>query len=86
MTKFGEDSKVSRPVKELKGFEKVFLKAGETKKVFVMLDKRAFSYFDVDSKNWRAEVGDYEILTGRSSAEIVLRGEATLNIELMSDS
>jgi beta-glucosidase len=73
-----KDSKVSRPVKELKGFEKVFLKAGESKKVSVVLDKRAFSYYDVSAKNWRAEAGDYEILIGRSSAEIVLRGKAIL--------
>ena len=79
-----KDSKVSRPVKELKGFEKVFLKAGATKKVSVTLDKRAFSYFDINSKNWRAEAGEYEILVGRSSAEIVLRGKATLENEIES--
>ena len=80
-----KDSKVSRPVKELKGFEKVFLKAGEMKKVSVTLDKRAFSYFDVNSKNWRAEAGDYDILVGRSSAEIVLRGKATVKSETTSE-
>jgi beta-glucosidase len=80
-----KNSKVARPVKELKGFEKVFLKAGETKKVSVTLDRRAFSYFDVGSKNWRAEAGDYDILIGRSSAEIVLRGKATLKSELTSE-
>ncbi|MEK7724667.1 MAG: glycoside hydrolase family 3 C-terminal domain-containing protein, partial [Acidobacteriota bacterium] len=80
-----KDSKVSRPIKELKGFEKVFLKAGETKKVSITLDKRAFSYFDVNSKNWRAEAGDYEILVGRSSAEIVLKGKAILKSDLISE-
>jgi beta-glucosidase len=80
-----KSSKVSRPVKELKGFEKVFLKAGESKKVSVILDKRAFSYFDVGAKNWRADAGDYEILIGRSSAEIVLRGKANLKSEILSE-
>ncbi len=80
-----KDSKVARPIKELKGFEKVFLKAGETKKVSVTLDKRAFSYFDVNSKNWRAEAGDYDILVGRSSAEIVLKGKVNLKSDLLSE-
>ncbi len=74
-----KESKVPRPIKELKGFEKVFLKAGETKKITAVLDRRAFSYFDVSAKNWRAEPGDYEILIGRSSAEIVLRERVKLN-------
>jgi beta-glucosidase len=80
-----KDAKVSRPVKELKGFEKVFLKAGETKKVSVILDKRAFSYFDVNSKKWLAEAGDYEILVGSSAAEIVLKGKANLKSDLISE-
>ncbi len=73
-----KDSKVARPIKELKGFEKVFLKAGETKKVSAILDKRAFSYYDVGAKNWNAEAGTYEILIGRSSTEIVLRESVSL--------
>lgn len=74
-----KDSKVARPIKELKGFDKVFLKAGETKKVSVTLDSRAFSYYDVKSNNWLAEPGDYDILVGRSSAEILLSGKVKLN-------
>ncbi|MEA2959295.1 MAG: beta-glucosidase, partial [Alphaproteobacteria bacterium] len=46
-------SKVLRPVKELKGFFKVRLGPGETKKVSVMLDSRALSYYDVNAKQWR---------------------------------
>ena len=80
-----QNSKVARPVKELKGFEKVFLKQGESKKVSVILDKRAFSYYDVNSKNWRADAGDYDILVGRSSAEIVLRGKANLKSDVTSE-
>jgi beta-glucosidase len=80
-----KNSKVERPIKELKGFDKVFLKAGESKKVSVILDKRAFSYWDVTAKNWQADAGDYDILVGRSSAEIVLKGKANLKSEMTSE-
>ncbi|HEV2862164.1 MAG TPA: glycoside hydrolase family 3 C-terminal domain-containing protein [Pyrinomonadaceae bacterium] len=70
---------VPRPAKELKGFSKVFLRPGETKRVTVTLDARAFSYYDVNSKSWRAEPGDYGVLVGRSSEQIELRGKATLS-------
>lgn len=80
-----KDSKVARPANELKGFEKVFLKPGESRNVYVTLDSRAFSYYDVNSKNWRAEAGTYEILVGRSSADIVLRGKALLKNEITTD-
>ena len=70
-------SKVLRPVKELKGFFKVRLGPGETKKVSVMLDSRALSYYDVNAKQWRAEPGDFNVLVGRSSEDIELRGKLT---------
>ena len=71
-------SKVPRPGKELKGFAKVTLQPGETKKVSVVLDSRSLSYFDVNSKQWRAEPGDFSIFVGRSSQQIELRGKLTL--------
>ena len=71
-------AKVSRPTKELKGFSKVILRPGETRKVLVVLDRRALSYYDVDAKQWRAEPGDYTVLVGRSSEQIELRGKLTL--------
>lgn len=71
-------ARAPRPAKELKGFTKVFLKPGETKHVNVALDRRAFSYYDMNAKQWRAELGEYEILVGRSSAQIELRGKVTL--------
>jgi beta-glucosidase len=70
-------SKVLRPVKELKGFFKVRLGPGETKKVSVMLDSRALSYYDVNAKRWRAEAGDFKVLVGRSAEDIELRGKLT---------
>ncbi|MGM0873438.1 MAG: glycoside hydrolase family 3 C-terminal domain-containing protein [Bacillota bacterium] len=65
-------SSVIRPEKELKGFEKVELQPGEEKTITFTLDKRAFAYYNVDLKDWHVESGDFEILVGKSSKEIVL--------------
>jgi beta-glucosidase len=69
---------VPRPVKELKGFAKVNLKPGETRRVTLTLDRRAFSFFDVTKNEWRAEPGDFAILVGGSSDNIRLRTTFTL--------
>ncbi len=69
---------VPRPVKELKGFAKVDLKPGETRRVTLTLDPRAFSFYDVTKKDWSAEPGDFTILVGGSSDNIQLRGNFTL--------
>lgn len=66
------ESSVLRPVKELKGFEKVSLEPGEEKEVTFVLDKRAFAYYNVDIKDWHVESGNFEILIGKSSRDIVL--------------
>lgn len=68
-------AKVPRPAKELKGFAKVSLRRGETRHISVTLDQRALSYYDVTAKEWRADPGDFDILVGRSSAQIELRGK-----------
>jgi beta-glucosidase len=72
------ESDVIRPVKELKGFEKIDLAPGEEKKVSFKLGKRAFAFYDTDIKDWRVESGDFKILVGKSSAEIVL--SATVSV------
>jgi len=72
-------SAVPRPVKELKGFAKVRLNPGETMRVSLTLDRRAFSYYDVDKKDWHAEPGAFTILVGSSSAKIELEGLFTLS-------
>jgi beta-glucosidase len=74
----GGHTKVTRPAKELKGFAKVTLRPGETKRVSVLLDRRAFSYYNADAKRWTAEPGEYELLVGSSSEDIQLRGKVTL--------
>jgi beta-glucosidase len=75
-------TKVPRPAKELKGFSKVWLKPGESKKVSITLDTRSFTYYDVDSKQWRAEPGTFDVLVGRSSDQIELKDKITLSTAL----
>ena len=71
-------SKVPRPEKELKGFVKVNLRPEQTERVTVTLDRRAFSYYDVNTKQWRAEPGEFDVLVGRSADQIELKGKLTL--------
>jgi beta-glucosidase len=66
------ESSVVRPIKELKGFEKVSLEPNETKTVEFTLSKRAFAYYNVDIKDWHVESGKFNILIGKSSRDIVL--------------
>jgi beta-glucosidase len=69
---------IPRPVKELKGFAKANLKPGQSKRVSINLDRRAFSFYDVGKKDWNAEPGAFDILIGGSSDKIQLRGTFTL--------
>ncbi|HUK90780.1 MAG TPA: glycoside hydrolase family 3 C-terminal domain-containing protein, partial [Blastocatellia bacterium] len=69
---------VIRPEKELKGFEKVNLRPGETKRVSITLGQRALSYYDVTSKDWRVDPGEFDVMIGRSAGEIVLMGKLTV--------
>jgi len=71
-------SSIPRPIKELKGFTKVNLGAGETRRVTVTLDRRAFSYYDVKKHDWTVEPGDFDVHVARSSAQIELTGKVTL--------
>ncbi len=72
------ESKIFKAEKELKGFKKVFLKAGESAKVEIELDERAFSYYNVNICDWHAESGKYAIKVGASSRDIRLEGEVTV--------
>lgn len=67
-----KESSVRRPVRELKGFEKLFLKAGETKKAVFHLDKRSFAYYEPDIHDWFVEYGEFIIEAGSSSRDIRL--------------
>lgn len=72
------DGEVFRPTRELKGFAKVFLKAGESKKVTIPLDDKAFRYFNVDTNKFEVEGGEYQILIGASCADIKLSGAVSV--------
>jgi beta-glucosidase len=69
------NGKVFRPEKELKGFAKVFLKAGESKTVTIPFDDKTFRYFNVKTNKWEIEDGKYQIMVGSSSANILLTGD-----------
>lgn len=71
-------SKVSRPVKELKAYAKVFLKAGETKTVTLEVSKRELSYYSVKLQNFVFEPGAYHVMIGNSSRDIVLQKNVVL--------
>ena len=66
------DASVPRPVKELKGFKKVSLKPGETKKVVLSLSPQDLAFWDVNTKKWKTEPGEFKILIGSSSIDIHL--------------
>ena len=72
------DGDVFRPAKELKGFQKVFLKAGESKKVTIPLDDKAFRYFNVNTNQFEVEGGQWSILIGASAADIKLSGKVSV--------
>ena len=67
-----KNGKVARPKKELKGFVKVALKAGESKKVTVTLDDKAFRYFNVKNDAWEIEDADYEICVAANVSDVKL--------------
>jgi len=72
------ESTVYRPAKELRAFAKVALAPGESQKVTMRLDRRAFAVWDVASHDWRVEAGEFELLVGSSSTDIRVRRKLTL--------
>ncbi len=72
------ESTVIRPVKELRDFAKVELLPGETKTVTFTLDKRAFAYYSVRIHDWHVETGVFDIMIGKSSRDIVLTKEVSV--------
>ncbi|MGN0984523.1 MAG: glycoside hydrolase family 3 C-terminal domain-containing protein [Gemmiger sp.] len=68
------DGRVFRPARELKGFVKVFLKAGESRTVTVPLDDKAFRYWNVKTDHWQVEGGLYTVSVGAACDDIRLQG------------
>lgn len=66
------DSKIIRAVRELKGFRKIRLEAGEAKRVTIPLTREAFQYFNTEKDDWDVEEGVYRIEVGASSRDIRL--------------
>ena len=64
---------VARPVRELKGFAKVYLEPSESRRIGVHLPKRAFAYWSVQTGDWKVEAGEFVIEVGVSSRQIMLR-------------
>lgn len=72
------ESSVPRPLKELKGYEKVFLKKGETKHLSIVLNEDAFSYYDMNQDRFVVEKGAFEILVGPASNQLPLKATVEL--------
>ncbi len=70
-----------RPVRELKGYEKVSLLPGETKTVHFTLDYRSFAWYNENIRDWYAASGDYEILIGASSRDLRLTGKVHMTAQ-----
>ena len=73
------ETEVVRPVRELRGFEKVFLKAGEEKTVTFTLNERAFAYWNTQIHDWYTEEGSYKILIGENAEQMCLCEEITVH-------
>ena len=65
------EASVSRPLRELKGFAKVFLEPGETQQVSCQLDERAFAFWSARFQRWVVEPGEFMIAVGNSSRHLV---------------
>ncbi|HEX3018234.1 MAG TPA: glycoside hydrolase family 3 C-terminal domain-containing protein [Caproicibacter sp.] len=70
---------ITRPLKELKGFEKVSLNPGESKTVTFILNKRSFAYYNPEIKDWVVNSGTFDILVGASSRDIRLRAQVRIH-------
>jgi len=74
-----KESTIFRPAKELRGFKKVYLEAGEEKEITVTLDKRAFAFYNVNISDWCVESGEFDIMVAASSRDVKL--SATIRVE-----
>ena len=67
-----KNSGIYRPVRELKGFAKVFLGAKESRRVTIAFDDKTFRYFDTEDNAWAIEDADYEICIAKNASEVAL--------------
>ncbi|MBR2876353.1 MAG: glycoside hydrolase family 3 C-terminal domain-containing protein [Clostridia bacterium] len=79
------ESLIFKAPKELKGFKKIFLKAGEEKTVEIELSKRSFAFYNVNINDWHVETGEYKILVGASSREILLKESVNITSSIEAE-
>ena len=72
-----QNPKVERALKELKGYKKVFLNPGESKRVTIELNDRSLAYYDVDSKQWVVDADSFNLSVGSSAQDIRLNAKLT---------
>jgi beta-glucosidase len=72
-------TRVPRPPQELKSFERVTLKAGESKRINLTVSPGALGWYDVNAKKWVVDPGKYTLLVGSSSRDIRLKGNVELH-------
>lgn len=72
-----QNPKVDRAIKELKGYKKVFLNPGESKRVTIELNDRSLAYFDEKSKQWIVDADSFNLSVGASSQDIRLNAKLT---------
>lgn len=73
-----ESDTVFRPVRELKGFARVELEAGEEKEVVIPFDDKTFRFFDIRTNTWEVESGTYRIMIARNANEVELKTDITI--------
>jgi beta-glucosidase len=73
-----EEASVDRPTKELKSFRKVYLNEGEQKEISFTLNAMSFSFYDVESSNWKIEPGVFNLFLGSSSEDIRQKGRIVI--------
>lgn len=73
------ETEVVRPVRELRGFEKIFLEAGEEKTVTFILGERAFAYWNTQIHDWYAEEGTYKVMIGENADQMCVGEEITVH-------
>ena len=78
-----DEASLERPAKELKSFDKVWLDAGETRRVVFDLRDRDFAFYRPQAQHWLVEAGSFTIQIGTSAADIALTGTVSRATSIM---
>ncbi|PZD96269.1 beta-glucosidase [Paenibacillus sambharensis] len=77
------NSRVKRPLKQLKGFDRLYLQPGETREVTMKLNASELAFWDVTRERYCVETGTYSIMIGASSADVRLQAEFEVDGEVI---